>query len=219
MEDTDTVAGANTRNSHTRQMPVRSIHSISFETIGYFPEAFGIATNTKYHRHTLGACRTRSFSCSQLCIDEDSLSLLLFVARLIQSQYHLQVGEELERMHPKVFSGVARQLCRSSGGELESIESVVVTLATVSRDLFRTDITWSKVNVRRSSKGIQFAKLINICLQVIALFAVAAGLSVDCVRQNHPEYLPKLMEGIADVIEDELVAWINENGGWVSVNP
>lgn len=53
-------------------------------------------------------------------------------------------------------------------------------------------------------------------LQIIALFAMGAGLSVDCVRQNHPEYLPKLMEGIADVIEDELVTWINENGGWVS---
>lgn len=52
-------------------------------------------------------------------------------------------------------------------------------------------------------------------LQVIALFASAAGLAVDCVRQNHPEYLPKLMEGIADVIEDELTPWINDNGGWV----
>lgn len=59
---------------------------------------------------------------------------------------HLQVGEELERMHPKVFSGIARQLCRSSGGELQSIDSIVVTLATVSRDLFRADITWSKVS-------------------------------------------------------------------------
>lgn len=56
----------------------------------------------------------------------------------------------------------------------------------------------------------------QIYSQIIALFALAAGLSVDCIRQNHPEYLPKLMEGIADVIEDELVAWINENGGWVS---
>lgn len=64
-----------------------------------------------------------------------------------KNQWLLQVGEELERMHPKLFSGVARQLCRpNGGGELQSVESVVVTMATVSRDLFRADITWSKVS-------------------------------------------------------------------------
>lgn len=38
---------------------------------------------------------------------------------------------------------------------------------------------------------------------------------MDCVRQGHTEYLTQLVDGIAAVIEDELVAWINENGGWV----
>lgn len=38
---------------------------------------------------------------------------------------------------------------------------------------------------------------------------------MDCVRQGHTEYLAQLVEGIAAVIEDELVVWINENGGWV----
>lgn len=50
------------------------------------------------------------------------------------------------------------------------------------------------------------------------MFAIAGGLAVDCVRQGHPEYLPRLMEGVAEVIEDELVAWINENGGWVCID-
>lgn len=52
-------------------------------------------------------------------------------------------------------------------------------------------------------------------LQVVSLFAITGGLAVDCVRQGHMEYLPQLVDGIAAVIEDELVAWINENGGWV----
>lgn len=47
------------------------------------------------------------------------------------------------------------------------------------------------------------------------MFAITGGLAIDCVRQDHPEYLPRLVEGMADVIEDELVIWINENGGWV----
>lgn len=98
-------------------------------------------------------------------------------------------------MHPRVYTGVARQICRSAGGEFQSPETVTILLSAVARDLFRTDITWSKVT---------------------ALFAIAGGLSVDCVRQGHPEYLPKLVQVVSDVIEDELVQWINENGGWVS---
>lgn len=53
----------------------------------------------------------------------------------------------------------------------------------------------------------------------MALFAIVGGLAVDCVRQDHPEHLPRLVEGIADVVEDELSTWINENGGWVRFNP
>lgn len=54
--------------------------------------------------------------------------------------------------------------------------------------------------------------------QVISLFAVSGGLAVECVRQGHPDFLPKLVEGVGDAIEDELVAWINENGGWIGLS-
>ena len=98
-------------------------------------------------------------------------------------------------MHPRIYTGVARQIGRPAAGEFHSADAVTLLLGAVGRDLFRSDITWSKV---------------------VALFAIAGGLSVDCVRQGHPEYLPKLMQSVSEVIEDELVTWINENGGWVS---
>ncbi|XP_017020035.1 bcl-2-related ovarian killer protein [Drosophila kikkawai] len=107
------------------------------------------------------------------------------------------LGDELERMHPRVYNGVARQICRNPGGEFHTPDAVSLLLGAVGRDLFRVEITWSKV---------------------ISLFAIAGGLSVDCVRQGHPEYLPKLMESVSEVIEDELVPWINENGGWGGIN-
>ncbi|XP_068146332.1 bcl-2-related ovarian killer protein homolog B isoform X2 [Drosophila tropicalis] len=107
------------------------------------------------------------------------------------------LGDELERMHPRVYNGVARQICRNPGGEFQSSDAVSLLIGAVGRELFRVDITWSKV---------------------ISLFAIAGGLSVDCVRQGHPEYLPKLMESVSEVIEDELVPWINENGGWSGIN-
>ncbi|TDG51155.1 hypothetical protein AWZ03_002518 [Drosophila navojoa] len=107
------------------------------------------------------------------------------------------LGDELERMHPRIYNGVARQICRNPGGEFHTPDAVSLLLGAVGRELFRVEITWSKV---------------------ISLFAIAGGLSVDCVRQGHPEYLPKLMESVSEVIEDELVPWINENGGWSGIN-
>lgn len=101
-------------------------------------------------------------------------------------------------MHPRIYNGITKQILGSSlGGELPTAETAPILLSSVARDLFRTEITWGKV---------------------VSLFAVVGGLSVDCVRQGNPEYLPKLLEGAADVIEDELVQWIYDNGGWVGLN-
>ncbi|GAB0090758.1 bcl-2-related ovarian killer protein [Sergentomyia squamirostris] len=107
------------------------------------------------------------------------------------------VGEELERMHPRVYSSVARQISRNPGGELPTEETAPCLMGAVARDLFRTDITWGKV---------------------ISLFAMAGGLAIDCVRQGHSDYLPNLVDGVAEVIEDELVPWINDNGGWLGLS-
>ncbi|XP_031620391.1 bcl-2-related ovarian killer protein isoform X2 [Contarinia nasturtii] len=103
------------------------------------------------------------------------------------------VGEELERMHPTLYTNVTRQITRPSSSDLQSSDTAPAILSAVARDLFRTDISWGKV---------------------ISLFAIVSALAVDCVKQDHPEYLPKLVEGVGDVIEDELATWINENGGW-----
>lgn len=118
-----------------------------------------------------------------------------YVLYILVPWFLSQLGDELERMHPRIYTGVARQMCRAPSGEFHSAETITLLLGAVGRDLFRSEITWSKV---------------------ISLFAIAGGLSVDFVRQGHPEYVPKLVDGVSEVIEDELVSWINENGGWVS---
>lgn len=124
-------------------------------------------------------------------------------------------------MHPKLYTSVTRQISRISGGELQKPETAALLLSAVSRDLFRTNITWGKVYfyIHFFRLLYSYLKLIVFILfhahQVISLFAICGGLAVDCVRQGHAEYLPKLVDGIADVIEDELAVWLNENGGWV----
>ena len=55
------------------------------------------------------------------------------------------VGEELERMHSRVYNGVARQISRTPGGDLQSSENTAVLLGAIARELFKTDITWGKV--------------------------------------------------------------------------
>ncbi|CAD7089287.1 unnamed protein product [Hermetia illucens] len=107
------------------------------------------------------------------------------------------LGDELERMHPRTYSGVFRQISRAPGGEIPSAEAISIILGSVGRELFRLEITWGKI---------------------ISLFAIAGGLAVDCVRQGHPDYLPGLVEGVTEVIEDELTTWVNEKGGWMGLN-
>jgi hypothetical protein len=107
------------------------------------------------------------------------------------------IGQELERMYPKLYTSVARQASPSpGGGNLTSEKAAGAVLTAVARELFKVDVTWGKV---------------------VSLFAVAGGLAVDCVRQGHPEYLQGLLEAMGEVLEEELAAWIVSNGGWVSM--
>lgn len=106
------------------------------------------------------------------------------------------MGEELERMHPRLYSNVSRQISVEPWGELTEPDSVCYLLHIVAKDLFKTDITWGKV---------------------ISLFAIAGGLAVDCVRQEHYDYLQQLIEGTTDVIEEDLSVWLVEKGGWLGL--
>jgi Bcl-2-related ovarian killer protein len=106
------------------------------------------------------------------------------------------VCEELERMHPRVYNNVSRQLSTAPFGELTEGDAAPLLLMCVSKDLFKTDITWGKI---------------------MSLLAVSGGLAIDCVRQGHYDYLQRLIEGTSDIIEEELVGWIAENGGWIGL--
>ncbi|XP_026667039.1 uncharacterized protein LOC108622113 isoform X3 [Ceratina calcarata] len=101
------------------------------------------------------------------------------------------VGSELEKMHPNLFNRVARQI---GCGTFSSEQAVTEAFVEVSREMIRIgEMTWSKV---------------------IALYAVAGGIGVDCVRQGKPEYLPAIQRGMTDVLEEDLATWIQANGGW-----
>ncbi|XP_036334254.1 bcl-2-related ovarian killer protein homolog B [Rhagoletis pomonella] len=106
------------------------------------------------------------------------------------------MGEELERMHPRVYTNVSRQLSRAPYGELVDGDAAPMLLNLVAKDLFRSNITWGKI---------------------ISIFAVCGGFAIDCVRQGHYEYLQLLVDGIAEIIEDDLVPWLVDHGGWLGL--
>ncbi|XP_034251958.1 bcl-2-related ovarian killer protein-like isoform X2 [Thrips palmi] len=121
----------------------------------------------------------------------DSL-LSMHSLREVFSELNL-VGLELERRHPKVYTGVARQ---AAPGPIVSDKAAATALTAVGRDLLKHDVTWGKV---------------------VALYAVAGALAVDCVRQGHPEYLHALVAAVGQLLEDDLAPWIADNGGWVAL--
>ncbi|XP_049540246.1 bcl-2-related ovarian killer protein-like [Anopheles darlingi] len=106
------------------------------------------------------------------------------------------MGIELERMHPRLYTNVSRQISNEPWGELTEPDTVGYLLHIVAKDLFKTGVTWGKV---------------------ISLFAIAGGLAVDCVRQDHTDYLQQLIEGTTDVIEEDLAGWLVERGGWLGL--
>nr|QPO25085.1 bcl-2 [Callinectes arcuatus]UST29526.1 bcl-2 [Callinectes toxotes] len=102
------------------------------------------------------------------------------------------IGQELERTHPKLYSSVARQLSISLTSD-KVVRSVIVQVAN---QVFRGEVNWARI---------------------ISLFAVAAGLASDCVKQGHPEYVAGVIEVMGVVTERHTAPWIASQGGWSSL--
>ncbi|XP_075165493.1 death executioner Bcl-2 [Haematobia irritans] len=112
------------------------------------------------------------------------------------------MGEELERMHPRIYTNVSRQLSRTPYGELVDSDTAPMLLNLVAKQLFsrstaeKERITWAKI---------------------ISVFAVCGGFAIDCVRQGHYDYLKCLVDALGEIIEDDLVHWLVERGGWLGL--
>uniref|UniRef100_A0A1L8DJB6 Putative apoptosis regulator protein of the bcl-2 family n=2 Tax=Nyssomyia neivai TaxID=330878 RepID=A0A1L8DJB6_9DIPT len=102
------------------------------------------------------------------------------------------LGEELERMHPRVYNNVGRQLSRA-WSDLPEADTLSLLLAEVAKELFRGGTTWARV---------------------ISFIAVMGGLALDCVRLGRSDALPRLVEVFGHIIEEDLMVWLEAHGGW-----
>lgn len=172
----------------------------------------------------LGLQRIRSIiGTASIHVVRDVFPALNFVSRIEVIDSPAIMAIRLPRW-ARSWSGCIRRYLRASRGRYRGRR------AASCRDRSRRLCCCSQsraISFARTSRGRRQAIITRIpkkphlhrlSVQVIALFAISGGLAVDCIRQGHPEYLPKLVEGIADVIEDELAAWISENDGWVLIH-
>jgi hypothetical protein len=51
--------------------------------------------------------------------------------------------------------------------------------------------------------------------KVVSLYAVAAGLAVDCVRQAQPAMVHALVDCLGEFVRKTLATWLRRRGGWV----
>lgn len=78
-----------------------------------------------------------------------------------------QIGEELERMHPTLYTNVTRQITRGTSSDSKKSDTASVIVSAVARDLFRTNITWGKVklcNVHPMIKSVVYAHFLPMAL-------------------------------------------------------
>lgn len=64
-------------------------------------------------------------------------------------------------MYPALYTGVVRQVARTTDSELQTPAMATVLLSAVARDLFRTDITWGKVSLAQYAKSNALPSSIN----------------------------------------------------------
>ncbi|XP_036421260.1 bcl-2-related ovarian killer protein homolog B [Colossoma macropomum] len=105
----------------------------------------------------------------------------------------LKLGDELEYMRPYVYRNIAKQLSISV-----SVECVVSdAFLSVATEILSLGITWGKV---------------------VAIFAVAGGLAVDCVRQGYPSMIYTIVDSLGEFVRKSLVPWLKRRGGWGDIS-
>ena len=98
----------------------------------------------------------------------------------------------LEHLYPKVYAHVSRQLKVTLRTEL----IICDIFRCFCRTLFKSGISWP---------------------QIVALFAFASGLVLDCIREGRPEFSRTVVYCVKAFIEDNLAGWVKEQGGWVGI--
>jgi len=98
------------------------------------------------------------------------------------------LGEEFEYVYSKDFGDMCHRLKITP-------DSAYSTFISVCEELFKGKVEWG---------------------HIVALFAFAGGLALECHQQNYPELVGLVADWTATFVETHLDVWIAQRGGWVS---
>ena len=103
-----------------------------------------------------------------------------------------RVCEVFQIMNPGLFDHLQCKLQDS----LRTKQSVCNALDGMQTLMFQNGITWAKI---------------------VALLAFTGALVLECILQGNCEYVVNIVYSVKHFMENELVAWIAQNNGWVRV--
>jgi len=103
------------------------------------------------------------------------------------------VGEYLEMRHNGLYTDVLQQLNVRSVGETD----LHGLFTNVALEMFSGGIiTWAKI---------------------VALFAFAGGVAVDCVLAGSPMHVSRVKSWMSEFVQVQLMQWIKLQGGWIGM--
>lgn len=98
----------------------------------------------------------------------------------------------LEHLYPRLYSHISRQLKVNFKNEV----IICDTFRCFCQTLFKAGISWPRI---------------------IALFAFSGGIVVDCIKERKAEFASTVVYCMKAFVEDNLMDWIKDQGGWVSL--
>lgn len=109
------------------------------------------------------------------------------------------LGEEFELRYNQVFQEMSQQLHITPN-------TTHPTFVAVVDELFRDREADNDAGQLRVRWG-----------RIVALFAFAGCLSVQCVQKELPNQVENVIDWTATYIDQQLSSWIQQNNGWVCI--
>ena len=100
------------------------------------------------------------------------------------------LGEEFEQRYTEVFQQMCNQLHITPN-------TAYPTFMAIVNELFSDGVKWGRI---------------------VALFSFGGSLAVQCVEKEMPPLVDQIVDWITGYVENHLQSWIDEHGGWVSVD-
>uniref|UniRef100_A0A8C2K8B6 BCL2 apoptosis regulator b n=1 Tax=Cyprinus carpio TaxID=7962 RepID=A0A8C2K8B6_CYPCA len=101
-----------------------------------------------------------------------------------------EAGDELERLYQSDFAEMSKQLHITSITAQQRFTAVI-------DELFRDGVNWGRI---------------------IAFFEFGGTVCVECVNKEMTAHVDNIAGWMTEYLNGPLHAWIQENGGWPSVN-